>query len=253
MNAQAPEPSPGTPSTPQARLQLLGQQWMAMAEDAFTGVAQSPERYVAAGQWVAAWLERLRGLPHAQASGPEPGRPEDGEEGDAVIAGALLDAWDSRDWAVAGGPPVPLTASERAALTAAAFAIRYAEVAGQLASRRRRRAMAAARSTRGTAAGGPGWLVLDEAGDATGNPFITYRRLEVDPETGWGVLVETRPDDRFAGVIHAVHMVSVDANTGELNIQDSEGYWEFNSAEERERLVGTLRADRARGNGPLAP
>ncbi len=207
MNAQAPEPTPGTPSTPQARLQLLGQQWMTTAQDAFTGVAQSPERYVAAGQWVAGWLERLRGLPPGQGDGPEPGDPEGGEERDAAIAAALLGAWDSRDSAAADGPPVPLTAGERAALTTAAFAIRYAEVAGELASRRRRRVMAAAR---GGSAGGPGWLVLDEAGDAAGNPFITYRRLEVDPETGSGVLVETRPDDRFAGVIHAVHVVSVD-------------------------------------------
>jgi hypothetical protein len=248
MNARAAEPASGAPDTPQVRLHLLGPQWMAMAEEAFAGVTQSPERYVAAGRWVAAWLDRLRALPPGRAAHLEPGSQDDVEERDAAAAAALLDAWDSRESADSGAP-VPLTAGERAALTAAAFAIRYAEVADWLAARRRRRAMTAARSAAGASANGPRWLVLDEAGDPAGDPFITYRRLEVDPETGSGVLVETRPDDRFTGVIHQVRTALVDPNTGELIIDDKSRSWEFHSAGERESLVGRLRARDFRDGG----
>ena len=51
--------TPGSPApdadaliTPTERLRRLGPRWMALAEDAFAGVTQSPERYVAAGRWV---------------------------------------------------------------------------------------------------------------------------------------------------------------------------------------------------------
>ena len=252
MNARAAEPASGAPDTPQVRLRLLGPQWMAMAEEAFGGVAQSPERYVAAGHWVAAWLDRLRALPPGLAAHPGPGSQDDAEERDAAAAAALLEAWDRRDSA-GSGAPVPLTAGERAALTAAAFAIRYAEVADWLAARRRRRAMAAARSAADAPATGPRWLVLDEAGDPSGDPFITYRRLEVDPETGSGVLVETRPDDRFTGVIHLVRTALVDPNTGELIIDDNSKSWEFYSAEERESLIGRLRDGEVRDGREDAP
>jgi hypothetical protein len=230
------------------RLRLLGRQWTAAAQDAFAGTAHSPERYLAAGRLVAAWLERLRALPPGPFAGPfadqEPGGQEDRDEGDDAAVAALASAWEARDsGAPAGEEALPLTPAERAALTAAAFAIRYAEVADWLASRQRRRAVAAAADT-------SGWVVLDEAGDPAGDPFITYRRLEVDPTTGSGVLVETRPDDAFSGVIHEVHLVSMDLQTGELDIDNSAKGWEFNSASEREELVAALRSnsDRMHGN-----
>lgn len=227
----------------QERLHLLGRQWMGAAEEAFAGVTHSPERYVAAGRLVAAWLERLRTLPPGPLAGRPPGGPEDGEECDDAAAAALTDAWDAREsGAVLDGAALPLSTAERAALTATAFAIRYAEVADWLASRRRRRALAAAAASPG------GWVVLDEAGDAAGNPFIAYRRLEVDPVTGSGVLVQTRPDDAFRGVIHEVCVASVDLSTGELNIDQSEKHWEFNSASEREELVATLRSNSGHGH-----
>ena len=56
----------------------------------------------------------------------------------------------------------------------------------------------------------------------------------------------TRPDERFTGVIHAVHRVFVDPASGELNTDNSAGYWEFDSAEAREGQVATLRRDRGR-------
>jgi hypothetical protein len=249
MREQSETGTPGEPAA-LARLRLLGPQWRSAADTAFAAVAGSPERYLAAGRWVAAWLERLRGLPPGRAAGAEEATAEqaaaeqgvtddgvtgDGEAGDAAAAVALLAAWDARDSAASDcEAPVPLSAAERSALTATAFAIRYAEVTDWLAARRRRRAMAAA---------GPGWLVLDEAGDAAGDPFIPYRRLEVDPVNGTGVLVETHPDDHFATVIHRVQVIHVDPSTGVLTVEKADISWEFSSVQERETLVASIRAD----------
>ncbi|HEY2521568.1 MAG TPA: hypothetical protein VGJ19_15760 [Streptosporangiaceae bacterium] len=240
---------------------------MAASGGAFAGMAQSPERYAAAARLVAAWLDRLR-----EEAGKAGGAGEldlDGDEehdqGAQAAAAVLVDAWDERESgtgdAAVDGAALPLTAAERAALTAAAFAIRHGEVMGELAARRRRRAMA--RAARGARDGGGdegagdipeggqpgGWLVLDEVGDPAGDPFVAYRRLEVDPVTGSGVLVETRPDESFTGVVHAVHAVSVDPASGELNADNSAGYWEFDSAPALEEQVAALRADRGRRPG----
>jgi hypothetical protein len=234
-------------AAPQARLRMLGSQWTAMAEDAFSGVAHSPERYMAAARLVAAWLERLRSLPPGLVAGPEASGPGAlRERDDEAAVSALVAAWDARDSrAAADGMALPVTAAERTALTAAAFAIRYAEVANWLALRGRRRAMAKAAADLG------GWVVLEESGDAAGDLFITYRRLEVDCMTGLGVLVGTRPDDGFTGVIHEIRLISVDPLTGELNDDYCGKTWEFCSETEREEHVTTLRShtDRAPWEG----
>ena len=166
---------------------------------------QSPERYAAAARLVAAWLERLR----AAAARPRARRGGRAAPRTARITTTLSrrhgtgDAWDERESGAApGGMDLPLTPPTHA-LTATAFAIRYGEVTGWLASRRRRRAIATA-----TAGAGAGGWCLTEAGDAAGDPFVAYRRLEADPVTGSGVLVETRPDDALSGVIHAVRRFS---------------------------------------------
>lgn len=237
MSEQSPDPGLAAPL---ARLRRLGPQWQAAAEGAFAGIAASPGRYVAAGRLVAGWLDRLRDLSPGQVA------DQDGEAADAAAAAALLDAWDARDAAVPGdAAALPLTTAERAALTACAFAMRYTEVADWLAARQRRRAMAAAR-----AAGRRDWVVLDTAGDPAGDPFITYRRLEVAPETGIGVLVTTRPDDRFVAVIHEVRSITVDPDTGELDIESSDFCMEVSSRDEREGIVDSLRAQQANGDAP---
>ncbi len=273
-------PAPGEPS-PLVRLRRLGPQWAGASGGAFAGMAQSPERYAAASRLVAAWLNRLRaaapdadelseanetdvvggvgaagaggGAGMSGAAGADPG--DEGHDRVAqAVAAALLDAWDRREQGtgdgVADGTGLPLTEAERAVLTTAAFAIRYGEVTAWVAARRRRRAMARAAAQ---ANGGPGgWLVLDETGDPAGDPFVAYRRLEVDPVTGAGVLVETRPDESFTGVIHGVQIISVDPATGELTADNDAEYCEFSSAEEREERVSALRADDDRGPGDSA-
>lgn len=232
----------GDPAAPLGRLRRLGPQWVAAAGNAFAGMDQSPERYAAAARLVAAWLDRLRAAaPDTEPVGeaePDLDRDEDHDQGAQAAATVLVSAWDEREsGAAAGGMNLPLTTAERDALTATAFAIRYGEVTDWLASRRRRRAMARA------AGAGRGWLVLAEVGDAAGDPFVAYRRLEADPVTGSGVLVETRPDDSFTGVIHAVQVVLVDPASGEITPDNQDGCWEFDSAEAREEQVSALRAD----------
>jgi hypothetical protein len=236
----------GTESaSPLARLRQLGPQWAAVSSNAFAGMAESPERYAAAARLVGAWLDRLRGAAPAVDGADAAECDEDHDEGAQAVAAALLGAWDERESAdVAAGLTLPLTATERDALTAAAFAIRYGEVTGWLAARRRRQSMA--RATAQTGRTRSDWLVLDEAGDPAGDPFIAYRRLEVDPVTGSGVLVETRPDDDFTGVVHVVQLVSVDPASGELTADNSSKYWEFGSATEREERVSALRSSLAR-------
>ena len=251
MAAQARTPAAGKPDRTalQARLRHLGSQWRAAAEGAFNGLAQSPERYIAAGRLVAAWLDRLRALPPVPAAGAHAsgsGYPD--ERDDEAAVAALLAAWDARASRTADSETasLPVTSAEREALIATAFAIRYTEVADWLVLRQRRRTMAGA-------AGSPGkWVILDEAGDANGDPFIAYRRIEVDPVTGHGVLVETRPDDSFTRAIHEVHLIRVDPLTGELECDSAETSWEFKSASEREDHVATLRPGAARTTGQPA-
>ena len=87
------------------------------------------------------------------------------------------------------------------------------------------------------------------AGDADGDPFIAYRRIKLDPVTGHGVLVATRPDDSFTRAIHQVHLIRVicvDPLTGELKYDSAEKLWESKSASERESHVATLRPGAAR-------
>lgn len=242
MTRQAPPPAPNE------RLRSLGSRWTAAAADAFAGMAASPERYLAASRLVAAWLDHLRALPSETEGRSETEGPSgtDGDNDDEA-ATALISAWETRESRSADiGAGLPLTAAERATLTVAAFAIRYGEVADRLSARARRRALADA------AAGPGGWVVLDESGDPVGDPFVSYQRLEAEAATGRGVLVQTRPDESFTGVIHEVHPVLVDPETGELSADYYESSCEFKSMEEREEQVAAIRADPGRLPGKNA-
>jgi hypothetical protein len=265
MGPDTPDPAAGgEAASPLVRLRQLGPQWAAASGAAFAGMAQSPERYAAASRLVAAWLDRLRSLATeadgvAGADGAagvgEPGSGRDEDEGAQAAAAALLDAWERRESGtgdpVADGSALPLTGAERESLAMAAFAIRYGEVTAWAAARRRQRAMARERGRTGRDPGG--WLVLDEAGDPAGDPFVAYRRLEVDPVSGAGVLVETRPDESFTGVVHGVQLVSVDPANGELTADNDGKYWEFSSARDREEHVAALRDGHGRAPGVSAP
>ena len=57
-----------------------------------------------------------------------------------------------------------------------------------------RRRLAALDDARGR---GETWAVLEESGEPAGDPFLPYRRLEVDVATGRALLVSATPDDEF--------------------------------------------------------
>lgn len=94
----------------------------------------------------------------------------------------------------------------------AALAMRSRELLALQAAARRVEALRAA------AARGEAWVVLESAGDPGGDPFLPYRRLEVEVATGRGLLVTAEPDEQFRGCVHAVEPVRVDPATGAVQV-----------------------------------
>ena len=92
----------------------------------------------------------------------------------------------------------------------AAMAVRYRELRGEQALRRRLRRIAAGRAAEVE------WVVVEESGDPGGDPFRPYSRLEVAPATGFGLLVGAAPDDEYRGVTHSIRTVRLDVDTGEV-------------------------------------
>ena len=95
-------------------------------------------------------------------------------------------------------------------LARAALAMRHREVTGEQAVRRRLRLVARAHRA------GQAWVVLEERGDAEGDPFVPYTRLEVEVATGRALLVTTRADEDFRTVLHGVEPLRLDLATGGL-------------------------------------
>jgi hypothetical protein len=95
-------------------------------------------------------------------------------------------------------------------LAQAALAMRYRELRGEQAARRRLR-----RVDEGRAAGAA-WVVVEESGDPAGDPYLPYSRLEVATAGGYALLVSTVPDDEYRGVTHHVRVVRLDPATGEV-------------------------------------
>jgi hypothetical protein len=92
----------------------------------------------------------------------------------------------------------------------AALAMRYRELRGEQATRRRLRRVEEAR------AAGAGWVVVEERGAAEGDPFLPYARLEVSTATGSGLLVTAAPDDEYRRVVHQIRRMRLDLATGEV-------------------------------------
>lgn len=93
-------------------------------------------------------------------------------------------------------------------LARAALAMRHREVTAEQAARRRLRLVAAGHRA------GQRWVVVDERGAPEGDPFMPYRRLEVEVATGRALLVTAHGDDEFRTVLHAVEELRMDLATG---------------------------------------
>jgi hypothetical protein len=201
----------------------LARGWSAASDRAFATAMTDPESYVRTARLTAAVTAALR----ARGRGAAP----------------LLAAWSDRAELIA-----ELVASQDLLTTAgldlevvagAAFAMRYREVTVELVHDRRLAVLA-------NLPPDAGWTMLEESGYFPGDPFVPYRRLEVDPTTGGGILVTTRADEQFAACIHAVEAVHLDRATGELQAppggDTSDAPEEFATAEQREQQVARIKA-----------
>lgn len=126
----------------------------------------------------------------------------------------------------------------------AALAVRHREVLAEQASARRSRLLAAAR------AGQLSWVVLEESGDWAGDPYLPYRRLEAHATTGQALLVTAAPDDEFRTCRHAVEVLRVDVETGQVGAADSPcgGTFRCQSSGDREARAEAVRAALSRSD-----
>jgi len=119
------------------------------------------------------------------------------------------------------------------------MAMRYRELRGEQAARRRLR-----RFEEGRAAGAR-WVVVEESGDPEGDPYRPYSRLEVAVTTGRGQLLSTAPDEDYRGVMHAVRRVRLDMDTGEVvEDPDDPGEISYPDAAAREAAAALFRSRR---------
>ncbi len=214
------DPGPA-PDARQAASELL-RLWTAAAERAFAGSAHQPDIYLRTTRLVGAVAQRLR----ESGRGLEP----------LVVAWAehrelVRRVVESSELLTSDGLDVE-------AVAGAAFAMRYREALEEVTLDDRLAALA-------QAAPGAGWLVLEESGYRPGDPFVPYRRLEVDPATGRALLVTTRPDETFTACVHTVERGRIDLETGRLaSGEPGDGghvLHEAASAEEREVWVTRLK------------
>ncbi len=204
-------------------LHRLARAWSAAADRAFASGMADPESYVRTTRLAAAVTAALR----ARGRGAAP----------------LLAAWAERAELVAevARSEELLTAAglDSEAVAGAAFAMRYREVAAELVLDRRLAALAAETAD-------SGWTVVEESGYSPGDPYVPYRRLEVEPTTGHALLVTTRADDGFTACVHAVERLRMDLATGELHppTADAAGLEppEYPTAEEREAEVARAKS-----------
>jgi hypothetical protein len=136
---------------------------------------------------------------------------------------ALLAAHGQGAGLLSGGPPPGEPAAWAAAglrpehVAAAACAMRYRELAAELAARARLEALAGAR------AGGRPWAVVEESGSLERVPPVSYQRVEADVTTGRAVIVSASPDETLSRAVYRLDLARLDPATGALQIGDPVG------------------------------
>lgn len=215
---------PTAAEDPTTQLRRLATQWAAAADRAFAAGLTDPAAYARTTRLVSAVVQTLR---------------ERGDGADALIA-----AWHERhDLTIGVAATDEILTTDGLVVddvAGAAFAMRHREVAAAIAQERRLAALA-------EHAGRTAWAVLEESGPFGGDPFVPYRRLEVNADRGEAVLVTTRPNDDFTEPVHIVEALHFDPATGALRplVGDDStmGPREFHSTEGRESHVAAVRGD----------
>ena len=141
--------------------------------------------------------------------------------------------------AVVDDSGVPAAGLDLELLAGAAMALRYRELRGEQAARRRLRRLAEGR------AAGARWVVVEESGDREGYPFRPYARVEVAAPTGRGHLVSAAPDEEYRGVVHSVRRIRLDPDTGAVvEDPDEPGETTYPDAAARDAAAALLRGRR---------
>jgi hypothetical protein len=209
----APDPDDGPVPT------LLAASWERAEAQLYPAVLERPdlyERIIRLVRYVADHLRLLgpgtSALVAAAARGPE-------------LVAAVVD--DSG---------IPSAELDLELVARAALALRYRELRGEQAGRRRLR-----RVEDGRAAGVP-WVVVEESGNAAGDPFLPYSRLEVATASGRGLLITTAADDEYRHVEHQLRRVRLDIGTGEVvEDPDEPGVVTWPDAAAREAAAAEIR------------
>ena len=204
MNRDVPEPDPfagpppGTPDPDDGPVPtLLAVSWEQAEAELYPAVLERPDLYQRGIRLVRATADHLRLLGPATSA-----LVSAAERGPELVA------------AVADDSGASVSGLDLGLLARAALALRYRELRGEQAVRRRLRRVAEAR------AAGAGWVVVEESGDAAGDPFLPYSRLEVAVASGRGVLVTTAPDEEYRRVVHELRRVRLDLATGAVADED---------------------------------
>lgn len=216
------DPRPTTPQDPVETLRSLVRLWSASADQAFATGLTDPAAYARTIRLVTATVDALRA------------RGDSAEE--------LLAAWSDRGDLLAAVAEadelLTLEGLNHDAVAGAAFAMRHREVADAITRTRRLATLAASRPE-------DDWVVVEEAGPFDGDPYVPYRRLEIDQTEGRAILVSTHPDETFSAPVHVVELLQFDPTTGNLGPADDDATatepQEFSRAEDRERHVAQLR------------
>lgn len=167
--------------------------WRRAEDRLYQVVLSSPQLYRDAMELVGRTVEHLRALgPGTQALLAA------AAQGGGLVTAAVRD----RQPAIMG--------LDLSVVAEAALALRHREAAAERASLRRADAIEAARRR------GEAWVVLEASGDPDGDPFLPYRRLEVEVSTGRALLVTAAPDEDFRACVHGVQVLGVDPDTGRV-------------------------------------
>ncbi|HEV7210524.1 MAG TPA: hypothetical protein VGN47_02295 [Blastococcus sp.] len=197
-DAVAPDPyaglPPGAPDPDEGPVPtLLAASWEQAEARLYPTVLDRPDLYQRIVRLVRATADHLRllgpgtsALVAAAARGPE------------LVAAVVDDCG------------VPSAELDLELLARAALALRYRELRGEQAGRRRLRRVEEGR------AAAVAWVVVEEKGDPSGDPFLPYARLEVAPATGQGLLITTAADDEYREVEHQLRRVRIDTETGAI-------------------------------------
>lgn len=213
--------APDEPGVPAA----TAASWRTAEAQLFSALTSRPDLYQGVVLQVSATVNRLRRL------GPSTSALLDAAATITALVGEVIE--EGR---------LPADGIDPDLVGRAALALRHREVIGEQALTRRLGLLAAARAS------GPAWVVVEEAGDWGGDPFLPYRRLEVEAATGRALLVTATPDDDFRTSRHAVEVLRVDLGSGRVERSRSpagEPSWQP-SAADREAHVTTLRERLAR-------